>query len=159
MTVQTIQPIRKQITVRAPQERAFRVFTEGIGRWWNPQYSIGAEPYATAVMEPRAGGRWYERGEGGAECDWGRVLTWDPPGRVVLDWQIDGSWRFDAGLHTELDVRFVVEGPAITRVELEHRGLEALGDQATALRDVFDSPRGWAGLLDRFVEAGAEAAA
>ncbi|MGH9135428.1 MAG: SRPBCC family protein [Acidimicrobiales bacterium] len=150
MIVSTIQPIRKQVTVGASQAKAFEVFTAGIGRWWNPEFKIGAEPYATAVIEPNEGGRWYERGEGGAECDWGRVLVWDPPQRVVLDWQIDASWQYDANLHTELEVRFVADGPSATRVELEHRGLEAMGDKAEEIRGIFDSPGGWAGLLERF---------
>lgn len=150
MTVSTIQPIRKQLTVRSSQAKAFEVFTADIGRWWNPDYKIGAEPYATAVIEPREGGRWYERGEAGGECEWGRVLVWQPPDRVVLDWQINGSWQFDAALHTEVDVRFIAEGPEATRIELEHRGLDALGDQAEAMRGIFDSPAGWSGLLDRF---------
>jgi hypothetical protein len=150
MTVTTIQPIRKQLTVRASQAYAFEVFTEGIGRWWNPDYHIGGEPFATAVMEPHEGGRWYEQGESGGECDWGRVLVWDPPQRVVLDWQINGSWQFDADLHTELEVRFIAKTSSETRVELEHRGLDALGDRAEAIRAVFDSPGGWFGLLERF---------
>ena len=150
MTVTTIQPIRKQLTVRASPEKAFEVFTAGMGRWWNAEYHIGTEPFATAVVEPREGGRWYERGTGGGECQWGRVLVWSPPERVVLDWQITGAWQFDPDLHTELEVRFAAEGPAETRVELEHRGLEALGEHAQSIRAVFDSPGGWSGLLDRF---------
>ncbi len=150
MTVTTIEPIRKQLTVRASQARAFQVFTEGMSQWWNAEYHIGSEPFATVVVEPREGGRWYERGEGGGECDWGRVLVWDPPARVVLDWQINGSWQFDANLHTELEVRFIAEGSSETRVELEHRGLDALGAEAEGIRAVFDSPGGWFGLLQRF---------
>jgi hypothetical protein len=153
MTVSTIQPIRKQVTVRASQATAFEVFTEGMGRWWNPEYHIGAEPVAGVVVEPREGGRWYERGDAGGECDWGRVLVWDPPQRIMLDWQINGFWQYDADLHTELDVRFIAEGPSETQVELEHRGLEALGDLADALRGAFDSPGGWLGLLERFSAA------
>jgi uncharacterized protein YndB with AHSA1/START domain len=148
--VTTIEPIRKQLTVNAAQDKAFEVFTEGMGRWWNPEYQIGTEPFATTVLEPRQDGRWYERGEAGGECDWGRVLVWDPPERVVLVWQISHEWQFDPNLHTEVDVRFVAEGPSRTRVELEHRGLEAFGDQGETMRGVFDSPSGWSGLLERF---------
>ena len=149
----TIEPIRKHRTVQAPKEKAFRVFTEGMGSWWNPEYSIGGEPFSTVVVESQEGGRWYERSTSGAECSWGRVLVWEPPERLVLDWQIDGSWQHDPGLHTELEVRFVPESPSVTRVELEHRGLEALGDSAETIRGIFDSPGGWAGLLDRFGDA------
>ncbi len=145
-----VAPIRKTITVKAPPEAAFRVFTEQMSRWWNPQYSIGAEPMAAVVMEGRQGGRWYERGESGAECDWGHVLAWDPPNEVVLAWQITADWTFDADLETEVHVRFSAVGPATTLVELEHRGLERLGDRATEMRDVFEGPGGWLGLLERF---------
>ncbi len=151
MSVSTVQPIRKAVVVSAPQASAFHLFTEGMGRWWNPDYHIGGEPFAAVVVEPREGGRWYERGASGAECQWGRVLAWDPPELVVLDWQISGSWQFDGDLHTELDVRFVPLGPSETRVHLEHRGLEAFGEQADAIRAVFDSPGGWLGVLERFV--------
>lgn len=154
----TVAPIRKQITVPAPVDRAFDTFTAGMSRWWNPQYTIGSEPLAEVVLEPREGGRWYERGSAGAECDWGRVLVWSPPERVVLDWQITADWRYDAGVHTELDVRFTPDGPRATRVDLEHRGLEALGDGAAAIRAVFDGPGGWAGLLQRLRDEAAEAA-
>lgn len=151
--MQTIAPIRKAITVAAPPERAFEVFTAGMTGWWNPEYSIGSEPLAMVVMELREGGRWYERGDRGGECDWGRVLVWDPPRRVVLAWQITADWRYDPALHTEVDVRFAPDGPGSTRVELEHRGLEALGDQADAIRAIFDSPAGWDGLLARLSSA------
>ena len=84
----TIEPIRKHVTVQASPEKAFEVFTEGMRRWWNPDYQIGTEPYVGTVVEPRADGRWFERGESGGECDWGRVLVWEPPHRLVLEWQI-----------------------------------------------------------------------
>ena len=149
----TIEPIRKHVTVPASPEKAFEVFTDGMSRWWNPDYHIGTEPYAGTVVEPRAGGRWFERGESGGECDWGRVLVWEPPHRVVLEWQISSAWQFDPDVHTEIEVRFVSDGDR-TRVELEHRGLDSLGADAEMVRGIFDSPTGWAGLLDRF---GAEA--
>jgi uncharacterized protein YndB with AHSA1/START domain len=148
-----VEPIRKQITVAVPQATAFEVFTAGMGGWWNPQYRIGAEPMADVIVEPTPGGRWYERGEHGAECDWGRVLAWEPTDRLVLDWQITADWKHDPALHTELEIRFVPDGAASTRVELEHRGLEALGDQAASMHAIFDSPGGWSGLLARYVEA------
>ena len=151
----TITPIQKHITVAASPERAFDIFTADIGSWWNPEYSIGTEPLATVVIEGHEGGRWYERGEGGAECDWGRVLVWDPPQRLLLVWQITADWRHDPDLHTEVEVRFVPEG-ASTRVELEHRGLESLGAQAQSVRAIFDSPGGWPGLLARLAGAVAQ---
>ena len=143
--------VRKAISVRASREQAFAVFTEQIGTWWPLEgKSIGAVPAQAAVLEPRSGGRWYERGVDGSECDWGRVLAYEPPARVLLDWQISADWRYDSSLHTEVEVRFVAEDATRTRVELEHRGLEAFGDDAEPLFAIFDSPDGWASILERF---------
>ena len=68
-------PVRKSLVVKAPPERAFSVFTAGIGRWWPPSHHIGAAAFKDAVVEPRAGGRWYEIGEDGSECQWGHVIA------------------------------------------------------------------------------------
>src|SRR5262245_56322106 len=116
--------VRKEITVEASQSRAFNVFTGELGGWWPlATHHIGALAAETAVIEPRAGGRWFERASDGSECDWGRVLVWDPPGRLVLSWEISPDFKHDESIDTEVEVRFVVLGPALTRVELEHRQL------------------------------------
>jgi uncharacterized protein YndB with AHSA1/START domain len=146
-------PVRRTLTVRAPQARAFTVFTEDFGRWWPSGHSIGKSPQKAAILEPHVGGRWYEIGEDGSECQWGKVLIFEPPSRLVLAWQIGTEWRFDPDLLTEVEVRFVPEGPHATRVELEHRHLERLGDAAERARAAFDSPGGWSGILERFVRA------
>ena len=152
MTVGTSQPVRKDVTVHASPEKAFDVFTAGMGRWWDPTYKIGSEAFQTVVLEAHEGGRWYERGEHGAECDWGRVLVWDPPGRLVLAWQITADWQYDPDLVTEVEVRFIATGDGATRVELEHRGLDAMGPAGEATRAIFDSPGGWSGLLQRYTD-------
>jgi uncharacterized protein YndB with AHSA1/START domain len=139
--------IRRSITVRASQARAFDVFTAGQSGWWPRTHHIGAQPMEEAVIEPRAGGRWFERAADGSECDWGHVRVWDPPKRLVLVWQITGEWAYDEALDTEVEVRFVAEGPRQTRVELEHRRLDGLDEQARA---TLGSPGGWNGLLERF---------
>ena len=105
------------------------------------------------MIEGREGGRWYERDVDGSECDWGKVLVWEPPSRLVLAWQISGEWAYDAELLTEVEVTFVPDGPNRTRVELQHRGLDAYGDRAAEMRDQFDSPGGWPGLLEAFAAA------
>jgi uncharacterized protein YndB with AHSA1/START domain len=148
--------VRQSIVVRAPQDRAFAVFTEGMSSWWPLEsHVIGEKPVAEAVIEPRAGGRWFERAESGTECDWGRVLAWEPPHRVVLSWEISPDWRHDPEIHTEVEVRFHAEDEGRTRVELEHRGLEAFGEKAEQMRQIFDSDGGWPGLLGRFAESAA----
>jgi uncharacterized protein YndB with AHSA1/START domain len=98
----------------------------------------------------REGGRWYERDTDGSECEWGKVLVWEPPSQLVLAWQITGEWAYDADFRTEVEVTFVPDGPNRTLVEVEHRGLEAYGDQASDMRDQFNSPGGWPSLLEAF---------
>jgi hypothetical protein len=147
----SIPPVRREIVVEASQARAFRVFTEDLSAWWPlATHHIGAQPAESAILEPRAGGRWFERAADGSECPWGKVLVWDPPGRLVLAWQIDAGWKFDEDLMTEVEVRFVAMGPAQTRVELEHRQLENYGETAQQMQGIFDSDGGWRGILQRF---------
>jgi uncharacterized protein YndB with AHSA1/START domain len=158
MTTATIPAVRRSVTVSVPVERAFRVFTESFNSWWPGDYHIGRADLAEAVLEQRADGRWYERGVDGTECDWGRVLVWDPPHRLVLTWQINGQWQYDPDpAHaSEIELRFTAEGPRQTRVDLEHRLLERLAG-GRDLHTALDSPTGWTGVLARFAEAAASA--
>lgn len=142
--------VHKTITVAAPQQRAFDVFTTGMSDWWmRDSHHIGETAPEAVVIEPHAGGRWFERAPDGTECDWGRVLQWEPPARVLLAWHLDADWKYDAdpARATELEVQFVAEGPDTTRVELVHRGLEIHGERAQEVHDGIDSPEGWSGLL------------
>jgi uncharacterized protein YndB with AHSA1/START domain len=142
--------VRKSVTVDVDRQRAFAVFTEGFDSWWMRSYHIGQAEMDVAIIEPRAGGRWYERGVDGTECDWGRVMAWEPPARVVLAWQIDSRWQYDPSLVTEVEVVFTEEAPGRTRVDLEHRYLDRMGDAAAQMRAVFDSDGGWTALLRGF---------
>ena len=146
-------PVRKSVRVGAPPERAFKVFTDGIGRWWPKTHHIGAADLDALVIEPKAGGRWYERGVDGSECDVGKVLVWEPPARLVLAWQLTADWKFDPGLITEVEVRFIADGANATRVELEHRDLERYGEQADGVRATIDSSEGWNRILQLFKQA------
>jgi uncharacterized protein YndB with AHSA1/START domain len=146
-------PVRKSVRVGAPPERAFKVFTDGIGRWWPKTHHIGAADLDALVIEPKAGGRWYERGVDGSECDVGKVLVWEPPARLVLAWQLTADWKFDPGLITEVEVWFIADGANATRVELEHRDLERYGERADGVRATIDSPEGWNGILQLFKQA------
>ena len=140
--------VRQSIVVQAPQERAFAIFTERMGSWWPlDSYALGAQPVVDAIVEPRSGGRWYERSDDGSEVEWGRVLAWEPPDRVVLTWELSADFRPDPAIHTEVEVRFSPEGAHRTRVVLEHRGLEAYGERAAEMRETYGSDGGWAGLL------------
>lgn len=146
-------PVKKSLTVPAPPARAFEVFTAGFSRWWpGATHHIGQAAYKSAVLEPRVGGRWYEIGEDGSQCDWGDVLAWEPPRRLVLAWRIGADWQYRAELETEVEVTFVPEG-AGTRVTLEHRRLERMGEAAEAMRAQIDAEGGWNGLLKAYAEA------
>ena len=143
--------VRKVVNVKVAPVVAWRVFTEKQGTWWPlATYKIGKANAVDAVIEPRVGGRWYERGDDGSTCDWGRVLAWEPPSRLVLSWDISADWQPDASVRTEVEVRFIAEGSEGTRVELEHRHLDRYGARRDEMRAIFDSEGGWSGLLESF---------
>jgi uncharacterized protein YndB with AHSA1/START domain len=145
-------PVRKSVSVAASPAHAFEVFTAGFDRWWPRSHSIGDSPLKRAVIEPRAGGRWYGLLENGVEAEWGDVLVWEPPRRLVMAWRIGADWAYDRDLLTEVEVTFRPEGEH-TRVELEHRHLERMGDGAEGARAQFDSDGGWGALLQMFADA------
>lgn len=156
---ETIQHIlvRKRTIVNAPQAFVFDFFTRGQNEWWPRAHHIGGREPFTAVLEGRVGGRWYERADDGTECNWGSVLIWEPPARLVLTWDIGADWTYDAGLGTELELKFIAEGSERTWVELEHRKLERYGDKAEMMRALFEDEGAWQGSLRAFAQA-AEAA-
>jgi uncharacterized protein YndB with AHSA1/START domain len=144
--------VRASIVVDAPIERVFRVFTEDMTAWWPRDHHIGAVPMAAAVLEPRIGGRWYELGDDGTDCQWGIVLAWDPPRHVALSWHLDGDFRYDpdASRSSRVDVTFTSHGPASTLVELVHSGLDHHGPTWQRLRAGVS--RGWPFILGRFAD-------
>lgn len=143
-------PVRRSIVVNVSQARAFEVFTAGIGRWWPRSHHIGAAEMASIAIEPRPDGRWYETGVDGVECEVGKVLVWSPPDRLVLAWQLSAEFRYDPGLITEVELRFIPQGDRTTLVELEHRDLERFGERAEQVRGMIDAPDGWMGILQAF---------
>ena len=152
MTSDDVDPnsIRKSLFVRAPQATAWRVFTQQIGTWWPlGAYKIGKAAAIDVVIEPRVGGRWYERGDDGTTCEWGSVLAWEPPTRLVLSWDITADWQYDPELKTEVEVCFIAEGQG-TRVELEHRRLDRFGVRRDEMRRIFDTEGDWGRLLAMF---------
>jgi hypothetical protein len=128
-----------------------------MGSWWPlAHYKIGQAAAVDAVIEPQVGGRWYERGEDGSTCDWGSVLAWDPPFRLVLSYDITADWRYDPELKTEIEARFIAEGPDATRVEFEHRRLDRYGARRAEMREIFDKTGDWGRLLQAFVALAAK---
>ena len=147
-----IPPIEGETTVNVSPDRAFELFTASIGSWWPRQYHIGAADVADVVLEPRVGGRWFERSVDGSECDWGRVLTWDPPERVVFTWQIGGDWQFDPDPDhaSEIDVRFHADGPEQTTIEVQQRHFERLVGGESVHGAIEHGGGGWVALLQAF---------
>jgi uncharacterized protein YndB with AHSA1/START domain len=158
MSQTTIAPVRYTVTVPIPPQRAFTLFTEGFNSWWIGHH-IGAADLAEVVIEPRADGRWYERGVDGSECDWGRVLVFEPPGRLVMTWQLNAKFEYDPDLShaSEVEVLFTEEGGQ-TRVDFEHRHIERLGDNADKLAREVSAEGGWQRILGLFAETAAAAA-
>ena len=153
MSTQSVTaPVRTSIVVAAPQERAFAVFTAEIGSWWPADKHLLQGELAEMEFQPRAGGRIIDRAVDGTESCWARVLAYEPPNRVVFSWDISLSWQIetDPEKTSEVEVRFIAEGDARTRVELEHRCLERHGDGWDAMRDAVASPNGWGDGLRSF---------
>jgi uncharacterized protein YndB with AHSA1/START domain len=159
MTVPTqTDAVRTAVVVDVPADRAFSVFTDGIGTWWSPDHHILRGELAEMVFEPRVGGNIYDRGVDGTECRWSRVLAYEPPHRVVFSWDISLAWELetDPDKTSEIEIRFVAESPQRTRVELEHRHLARHGDGWEQMRDAVGSPDGWGQGLAAFAARIAE---
>jgi uncharacterized protein YndB with AHSA1/START domain len=146
----SVAPVKKELLVKASRERCYRVFTDGIDRWWPRNHHIGSSPLERVVIEPHEGGRWYAVHVDGSESNTGKVLVWDPPARLVLSWQINSDWKFDPSFVTEVEMTFTEVGPKETRVTFEHRNLERYGVKAIDLRKQIDDQKGWHDTLDRF---------
>jgi len=144
--------VRRTITVKASVERAFDVFTAGFDTWWPRGHHIGKKPLQKAVIEPRIGGRCFGREADGTECQWGTVVAWEAPRRLVIAWQIDPDWQFEPDLSraSEVEVLFTPEAGGMTHVALEHRHLERHGSEFEKVRAGVAGPGGWGGLLQVF---------
>ena len=146
-----IAPVRKSIVVQATTKKAFDVFTGGIDRWWPKSHGIGTGPVIESVIEPFVGGRWYSRHADGVEAVVGHVLVWEPAQRFVCSWEISAAWKSEpcGAFASEVEVRFVSEGPATTRVELEHRNFERMAAPGgEKMRN--DVEGGWLKIMELF---------
>ena len=141
----TIASIRQTVTVKAPPARAFDIFTGKMGLWWKPGTTMGKSPHKDMIIEPRVGGRWYEVDANNTEIQWGNVLAWQPPSRLLLAWQINGQFKYDPNFVTELEMTFAQAGDG-TLVTLEHRNLERFGDQAEKFTSMLTA--GWASHME-----------
>ena len=139
-----VEPVRMTVRVRRSIEDAFDLFTREVGSWWPlDKASFGGDRASELHFEPFVGGRFYERYIDGEEHTGGRVLRWEPPRLVAYTWRHD-----DWSAPTEVEVRFINEGPGVTRVELEHRAWDRLGPDAERMRDMYNN--GWPTVITCF---------
>jgi len=159
MTTETQGTVRTHVVVEAAVERAFAVFTEQFDKIKPRDHNMLGVDIAESVFEPRAGGRIYDRGVDGTECQWGRVLAYEAPDRIVFSWDISPQWQLESDLDkaSEVELHFIAEGPERTRVELEHRNLERHGEGWEGLREGVGGDDGWPLYLRRFADAVGEA--
>jgi uncharacterized protein YndB with AHSA1/START domain len=150
---QTAPPaVRRHIVVDATIDKAFSVFTEQFGDFKPPEHNLLAAPIAETVFEPRVGGHIYDRATDGSECRWARVLVYEPPDRVVFSWDISPQWQLETDPEnaSEVEVRFIAEGPERTRVELEHSNIDRHGPGWQAVADGVGDDAGWPLYLSRY---------
>lgn len=141
-----IEAVRKTVTVDCTVEEAFRVFTSDAVRWWPvATHSIHGESVTEIVFEEREGGEVFELSASGERGHWATVIGWEPPSRLVLAWNILER----EAVATEVEIRFLPDGDR-TRVELEHRGWEAIAEEAASKRSDYDT--GWEHILGLYGE-------
>jgi hypothetical protein len=142
-------PIRQSTLVRSNGEHTFDAFVRTIGEWWPVRpYSLGEEKVESVTFERELGGRVYETWTDGHEVTWGHLTSWDPPSGFTMTWEILPAV-------TEVELRFRPLGPALTRVELEHRGWERLTDEdfdaVNAVPGAYE--KGWQTILAAFAQS------
>jgi uncharacterized protein YndB with AHSA1/START domain len=134
-------------------EQAFRLFTNGLGSWWPREFSWSQDVLDEIGMETLEGGFLYETGPYGLRLDWGRVLAWEPPGRLVFSWQISPERvpEPNPARASEVEVRFEPSG-AGCRLVLLHRGFERHGENGSGYAEMMRT-QGWPFALERFAAA------
>ncbi len=140
-------PLRFSFDVACPVEHAFRVWTERINLWWPADHTVSDRSDTEVVLEPRLGGRIFERTIDGVKHDWGEVTRWEPPHRLGYLWHL----RSHRSVATSVEIRFRAAAEADTRIEIEHAGWERLGADAPQWRD--RNRMGWTTLLPHFQDA------
>ena len=146
----SIAPVIRSVEIKAPPGRAFDLFASRIGDWWPVGKTVGKNPHVAIMIEPRAGGRWFERDAEGNETQWGKVLAYEPPGRLLLGWQLNAQWIYDPDFLTEVELAFEATPAGGSKVTLEHRNLERFGGDAERIAGQVGG--GWPAFLGHFAE-------
>jgi hypothetical protein len=134
-----LPPVVKSLVVMRNIADAFRLYTEEFGAWWpKATHSQGQGKVAAVLMEPKIGGRVFERWQDGTEKLWGTILVWERPHRLVHTWHVST----DPEHASEVELRFEALTATRTRVTLEHRQWERMaGERAKEIRGNYDN--GW----------------
>ena len=146
--------VHRHVVVNGTPEQAFTAFTERFDAIKPREHNLLGSPIVATTLEPYVGGRIVDRGEDGSECAWARILAYEPPDRLVFSWDIGPTWQLEQDLEdtSEVEIRFVAEGPDRTRVELEHRHLDRHGSGWESLRDGVADEQGWTLYLARYAD-------
>jgi hypothetical protein len=140
----SVEPLRLSFRIECSPEHAFDVWTTRLSTWWPKGHTTSGDPGARVTLEPRLGGRIFERTTDGTEIDWGEITAWHPPHRFAYLWHI-GRNRDDA---TDVQLSFVDAGDGTTRLEIVHSGWERLGAAGEQYRDA--NTAGWQGMIPGF---------
>ena len=142
-----IPDISKELVVAATQETCFKVFTQKMDAWWPKTHHVGKCPMVEMLLEPGEGGRWYSKHEDGSEVNVGTVLAWNPFDLLVLNWQIDANFQCDPRIVSEVEVQFMAAGPKSTRVLMQHKNLDRLGEGKKVIESMDE---GWGIILNLY---------
>ena len=142
-----IEPLRLSFEIDCPAHHAFDVWTARLAMWWPKGHSASGDPGTTVVLEPRLGGRIFERTSEGAEIEWGEITTWSPPSKLGYVWHINRD-RSDS---TDVELTFVDLGNDRTRLDIVHSDWDRLGADGEQWRDA--NANGWGALIPSFIAA------
>jgi len=154
------EPVRKSVRVRATPTKAFEVFANGIDTWWPATYHIGSSSPKKVVLEGREGGSIYTKQENGTDSPWAKVLSWEPPHRLIFAWQVSPQFQYEPDLAktSKVEVSFTSVADGTTEVTLEHSEFDRHGDGHEGVRAMVDAEDGWGTLLSLFAaKAGGKA--
>ncbi len=153
----TIEPIVRTVTVQAPADACFRTFVDRWADWWPREHHIGQDREITELhLEGRIGGRAYDVDTNGTECQWGTVLAYEPPARLVIAWHIQPDFTTidrDVNRSSEVEVTFTAVDDERTEVRLVHGHLGRHGEGASSMHgSVGNDDGGWGFLIRRFAD-------
>ena len=147
-----VEPITLELQLPCSIDKAFEVFTSDFTKWWPREYSWSQEAMASIGIEPCIGGRCTETGPHGFQLDWGRVLEWQPPQKLIMTWQIgaDRVPQPNPDNASIIEVVFTAIADAQTQVLFEHRDLHRHGEGAEDYRQALNSEYGWPFILEKY---------